>query len=219
MNDRIGPGDFDGDRKTDFAVYRFGDFMNNSFNSHFYIRRSSDNSFQARQWGVSTGFTFDVPTMPADFDGDDTTDLSVYQMEDYFPTQGRFKILRSSNGAATTAWGYTSDLRVPADYDGDGKADIAVFRTGVFLPNEAERGVWFILQSSNNAVRTVRFGMPTDKPVQADYDGDGKTDLAVFRPSTGVWYLQKSTEGFFAQSFGASGDTPVPSAFVVDLAF
>ncbi len=263
-NDRIVPGDFDGDCKTDFAVYRFGDFTNNSFNSYFYILRSSDNNFQARQWGRATGFTAHIPTMPADFDGDGTTDLSVYQVGDSIPSQGRFEILQSSNNAATsTNWGYNIDLRVPADYDGDGKADVAVFRNYSFI-SEPNRGFWYVLQSSNNAVRVVRFGMlndipvpadydadgkadiavyrpstgvwyrinstdnsfaavqfgaTEDKPVPADYDGDNKTDIAVFRPSTGVWYLQKSTEGFAAQPFGTSGDTPIPGAFAVESGF
>src|SRR5690606_3677961 len=34
-----------------------------------------------------------------------------------------------------------------------------------------------------------RWGVANDIPVAADYDGDGDTDMAVFRPSTGRWYV------------------------------
>jgi len=34
-----------------------------------------------------------------------------------------------------------------------------------------------------------------DTPVPGDYDGDGKTDIAVWRPDSGVWYIQKSSDG------------------------
>jgi hypothetical protein len=52
------------------------------------------------------------------------------------------------------------------------------------------------------------WGSPGDKPVVADYDGDGKTDPAVFRPATGEWFVQRR-DGFYAIQFGAAEDKPV----------
>jgi uncharacterized delta-60 repeat protein len=44
-----------------------------------------------------------------------------------------------------------------------------------------------------------------------DFDGDGKSDPSVFRPSEGIWYLLNSTVGFSARQFGAAADALVPS--------
>jgi uncharacterized delta-60 repeat protein len=47
-----------------------------------------------------------------------------------------------------------------------------------------------------------------------DYDGDGKADLSVFRPSTGSWYLSHSSNNaFIAVQFGATGDLIAPADF------
>ena len=48
---------------------------------------------------------------------------------------------------------------------------------------------------------------------RADFDGDGKTDLSVFRPSEGNWYLQRSTAGFTVINWGLSSDKLVPSDY------
>ena len=60
----------------------------------------------------------------------------------------------------------------------------------------------------------VRWGISTDIPAPADFDGDRKTDFAVFRPSTGVWYIINSSNGSFTIGpFGTPGDKPVPADF------
>jgi hypothetical protein len=42
-----------------------------------------------------------------------------------------------------------------------------------------------------------------------DFDGDGDTDIGVFRPSVGGWYVQDQPTVFF----GLSGDIPVPGDY------
>lgn len=46
-----------------------------------------------------------------------------------------------------------------------------------------------------------------------DFDGDGKADISVFRPSDRVWYLFGSGSGFTAAQFGLSSDKLVPADY------
>ncbi len=48
----------------------------------------------------------------------------------------------------------------------------------------------------------------------SNFDGDGQSDLAVFRPADGNWYILRSSNGAFSsQFFGTNGDKPVPGDF------
>jgi hypothetical protein len=51
----------------------------------------------------------------------------------------------------------------------------------------------------------VQFGQPGDIAAPADYDGDGKTELAVFRQSAGKFYLRNGK----VVTMGQPGDIPV----------
>jgi hypothetical protein len=59
----------------------------------------------------------------------------------------------------------------------------------------------------------VKFGVDVnDWSVPADYDGDGKDDIAVWRRYEGDWYILKSSGGVVIVRWGLQNDIPLTRA-------
>ena len=119
------------------------------------------------------------------------------------------------------------DIPVPGDYDGDGTTDIAIYRPseGVWYVQDQRPSCSGAVRQATSpcpatttatarptspstvprrASGTSRTSFPScsgevagDVPVPGDYNGNGTTDIAIYRPSEGVWYVKN--QGPFVQ--------------------
>ena len=190
--------DFDGDGKTDYAIFR-------PSTSQFFVKKSASNSTDVITWGDSA--QSDRP-VPADYDGDGKSDHAIYR-----PATAQFFVKKSSTGAAeVVTWGIANGGDKPSvgDFDGDGKIDYAIFR--------ASTAQFFVKNSADNSVSVVTWGIAngSDTPVVADYDGDGKADYAIYRRSFAQWFIKQSSNlAATVVTWGeaTSADIPVPGDY------
>ncbi|WP_254054149.1 Ig-like domain-containing protein, partial [Singulisphaera sp. GP187] len=176
-------GDFNGDGRSDLAVYR-------PSTAQWFVQGVFPTN------GIQFGATnIDLPA-PADYYGTGTTTLAVFR-----PTTGQWFV---AGDGTPISLGRQGDTPVPGDYDGDGKADIAVFE-----PASATNPTRWLIRGSTSGLQTVVFGGANDIPVPGDYDGVGRTQIAVFRPGSATWFIA----GHAPIQFGGTTDIPVPADY------
>ena len=78
--------------------------------------------------------------------------------------------------------------------------------------SQLRSGLWSaVIMSTNNTGGEIR-GRFIQRSNLGDFDGDGSNDLALFRPSEGVWYSLNSN-GFSATAFGSANDKVVSADY------
>lgn len=78
--------------------------------------------------------------------------------------------------------------------------------------NETWGGVTFNIDGNNSDGPVA--GLVTARNKNADFDGDGKSDVSIYRPNDGAWYYLNSGSGTAGVVyFGAAGDNPVPGDY------
>ncbi len=111
--------------------------------------------------------------------------------------------------SAVWSLGDERGVPVPGDYNGDGLIDFATYTPQYRDTDSDLRGNWQIyyshsarmngsrfLPAKKSSFRSVAWGHTNYRAVPADYDGDGKSDIAVFDPDSAHWHLLFASSGF-----------------------
>jgi hypothetical protein len=228
------PCDYDGDGSLDLATYSpgfpgpasdgkgnwqiFFSKKNNSDAGRFSEARSFGKYSSLGPWryrSIYWGFG-QARAMPADYDGDGACDIAVFE-----PETATWQILLSGGGfnrvlaslaypqaGQSRQWGLPGDVPLAGDLDGDSCADLLVVR------EVAGELLWFASFSpclsgrGEKKEEKVSFGQAGDLPFVADFDGDRKAELVLYRKEEEKWLVRLADDSRLEIAWGVPGGEP-----------
>ncbi|MCB0319272.1 MAG: hypothetical protein KDD60_00020 [Bdellovibrionales bacterium] len=176
--DKIAIGDYDGDRRDDYGIYRPSTY-------EWWILPANGDPGYSVVWGAPN-----ARPVPEDYDGDGIDDITYFR-----PSNAKWSRLLSSTGSPSYHVFSDQYCRpVPGDYDGDGKADPACWR----WKNEK----FYVYLSGSGNIESLELGKKGDIPVIGDFTGDGILDFTVYTPDpssssldSGEWLTYDRAKG------------------------
>ena len=127
-----------------------------------------------------------------DFDRDGRPDLLVR-------TNGEIRVARNAGGSFVLGSPLATGAVAVGDFDGDGILDILAVQVSgpgsslYFLKGDGLAGF--------RSVSSIAASAPLSGPVAADFDGDGRLDLAAFPGGSDVWLYRGDGHGGFSPPY------------------
>ncbi|MCC7307089.1 MAG: VCBS repeat-containing protein, partial [Acidobacteria bacterium] len=124
----------------------------------------------------------------------------------------QFAVARfNADGSLDTSFGLNGTLSTSTGESGSESNAVAIDAQGMIV------AAGFSTVNANTDFTLMRYfgtcGTSTTGETLYDYDGDGKADLTVRRPSNNIWYLLRTTDAFTAMQWGLAGDRIVPADY------
>ncbi|HEX6127146.1 MAG TPA: VCBS repeat-containing protein [Pyrinomonadaceae bacterium] len=206
--------DFNGDGRTDIALYREGSRAGDIAPqpSYWFFLDTQTHQMFVRQWGRS----LDVPA-PADYDNDGITDVGIYRWWDFETGDTNEWWLSKSAGGHQVILSYELGYsKFNRNYFGDGRAEVGQLYQVDISQNPGETcfiSIYFVADLDRNVIRkTIGDACNVNPlPIPGDYNNDGYSEIAVFDNQTFKVWLPPYSSSYTAPDLSHVMDIEIPT--------
>jgi hypothetical protein len=138
----------------------------------------------------------DVPVV-GDWTGNGITKIGIYREGEWFlDLNGNGRWDPGVDRRIVDFGGDPDDVPVVGDWTGDGRTKVGVYRNGMWYLDRTGNANWGYCGADVLCLGPFG-GATSDIPVAGDWNGDGKSEIGIFRliPPNGYWYLDVNGNG------------------------